>query len=74
MSNNDIMLHLVSRLEFPRRCCLLFVALTAYAKLAHIIIYAKFSRFVPGLAQLQAKQTWPLPFLITPYGATKKHE
>ena len=57
MSNNDIMLPLVSRLEFRRRCCLLFVAVTAYAKLAHIIIYAKFSRFVPGLAQLQAKQT-----------------
>ena len=56
MSNNDIMLHLLSRLEFRRRCCLLFVAVTAYAKLAHTI-YAKFSRFVPGLAQLQAKQT-----------------
>ena len=56
MSNNDIMLHLESQLEFRRRC-LLLVAVTAYAKLAHIIIYAKFSRFVPGLTQLQAKQT-----------------
>ena len=57
MTNKDIMLHLASRLESRRRCCLRFVAVTAYAKLAHIIIYAKFSRFVPGLAQLQAKQT-----------------